>query len=102
MFRSDTAIAKNRSTITGRGKKHGKTCRNQELRKNSSCKTGEQATLTLDDECNVFFNFRRIYLIAFRQDYEFTPASQVQARPSSTNPISPVYKNNNKNLNSVL
>ncbi|MHA1697308.1 MAG: hypothetical protein ACTSWN_00545 [Promethearchaeota archaeon] len=44
-------IAPNRLTIIGRGKKHGKTYRNQELRKNSSCKSGEQAALTLDDEC---------------------------------------------------
>ncbi|MHA1372426.1 MAG: hypothetical protein ACTSRA_22220 [Promethearchaeota archaeon] len=28
----------------------------------------EQATLPLDHECNVFFNFRRIYLIAFQLD----------------------------------
>ncbi|MHA1698259.1 MAG: hypothetical protein ACTSWN_05405 [Promethearchaeota archaeon] len=75
-----STIAPNRSIITGRGKNHGKICRTRERRKNSSCKTNEQATLPLDHECNVFFNFRRIYLIAFRLVHEFTPASQVQAR----------------------
>ncbi|MHA1371988.1 MAG: hypothetical protein ACTSRA_19995 [Promethearchaeota archaeon] len=51
MFRLDTAIAPNRSTITRRGKKHGKTSQTRERRRNSSYRIDQQAALTLDDEC---------------------------------------------------